>query len=135
MRKALTLLIALTCANLALAQNRPLACQDDEAAGLQWESGEWRVARFKLQKVILVMSGDTLTKESAANAMDSPPQHVRCSTDDYGKMISCVDRSGRSLVFMPKTLKGAVSSVFGATMYSTEQRDSVFVRAFTCQPY
>ena len=112
-----------------------MACQDDEAAGLNWANGEWRVTHFQLKKVILVMSGDTLTKESVANAMGSSPQDVRCNTEDYDKMISCVDRSGRTLVFMPKALKGGVSSVFGATQDSKEKRDTVSVRAFTCQPY
>jgi hypothetical protein len=136
MRKALTLLIALLCVNLALAQNTPLACQVDAAAGLSWENGQWKTTRFFEKKFILVLSGDTLTKESAAQALGTLNAYtVSCNTDLNDKMISCIDRAGRSLVFMPETRKGGVSKLFGATMNSKESRDSVQVSAFTCQPY
>ena len=136
MRKVATLLIAMLCANLALAQNKPLACQVDAAAGLKWETGEWRATRFQPKKFILVMSGDTLTKESAAQALNTLyARAVSCNTDDYDKMISCIDRSGGSLVFMPKTLKGGVSQLLGTMLDSIESRDTVSVSAFTCQPF
>lgn len=95
MRKALTLLIALLCANLALAQNKPMACQDDATVGLNWEGGQWKIARFNPQKFILVISGDTLTKESVIKAtnpdLDSTRliELVSCKQGVLDSVISC----------------------------------------------
>ena len=85
MRKALTLLIALLCANLALAQNKPLACQVDASAGLKWENGRWRIANFAERKFILVLSGDTLTKESVASTFPVP----ELANDSIASWVSC----------------------------------------------
>jgi hypothetical protein len=38
MRKGFAVLVVLVFANFALAQNKPLACQTDATAGLNWEA-------------------------------------------------------------------------------------------------
>jgi hypothetical protein len=75
-------LIALLFGNLALAQKKPLACQVDAAAGLKWENGQWKITRFIERKFILVLQGNTLTK-------DDPP----------AKTITCADRTSETLIF------------------------------------
>jgi len=140
MRKALTLLIALLCANLALAQNKPLACQVDVAAGLKWENGQWQTARFKEDKFILVMSGDTLTKESVIKAtnpnLDSNRlvEQVSCKQWVLDSVISCFIWPSTVLIFNPKTLKGGISKIYGATQ-NTADRDTPYIEAFTCQGF
>ena len=142
MRKALTLLIAILCANMALAQNKPLACQVDAAAGLKWENGQWKVTRFLERKFILVMRGDTLTKESVAssypNFEDIPKNlisSVFCETDKYDKRIRCSMTRGHTLLFNPENNRGGISLLGGAASSGTDDRDTPSVEAFTCQPY
>jgi len=135
MRKALTLLMTFLCANVALAQNKPLACQVDASAGLKWENGQWKTARFIEGKFILVLQGNTLTKESAAKALGVPyPDLVTCSVYEYDKRITCTDPSGGNLIFQPKNLKGGMSELLGSLSQSSD-RDTINVSAFTCQPY
>ena len=132
MRKALTLLIALLCANLALAQNKPLACQVDAAAGLKWENGQWRIARFIEQKFILVLDGKILTKESVERAFNLGHSNFVCRTTFNGKIL-CNNDTGSQLFFNPYNLKGGLAATFGATMDDTP--DTVSVDVFTCQTY
>jgi hypothetical protein len=135
MRKVATLLITLLFANLALAQNKPLACQVDAAAGLKWENGQWRIARFIEGKFILVLQGNTLTKESVAKVLDlRHPSQVTCSVEPLEKMITCADLSGGTLIFQPENLKGGTSHLFGSSE-SNDERDTISVEAFTCRPY
>ncbi|MEY3517763.1 MAG: hypothetical protein RLZ89_623 [Pseudomonadota bacterium] len=44
MRKSVTLVIILFCTNLALAQNKPLACQVNAFAGLRWKN--WLLKKY-----------------------------------------------------------------------------------------
>ena len=63
----ITLLIlasSILSTNTAVAQNKPLACQDVAVGGLQWEDRRWTNSTFKDEKFILVLNGDTFTKES-----------------------------------------------------------------------
>jgi hypothetical protein len=134
MRKALTLLIALLCANLALAQNKPLACQADEKAGLKWANGVWKQTRFELPKFILVLSGNTLTRDSVARVFGHEyPNMVRCETG-YDGRIFCSGGTGASIAFNPKNLQGGYSTIFGATD-DKDERDTLSLAPFTCQPY
>lgn len=136
MRKAFALLIALVLANFALAQNKPLACQVDAAAGLKWENGRWQTARFIEDKFILVLQGNTLTKESAAKALGVPYLDlVTCGVTEYDKMIECTDPSGGNLIFQPKNLKGGISELLGSVSKSIDECDTMSVKAFTCQPF
>lgn len=142
MRKAVTFLIALLCANLALAQNKPLACQGDASGGLRWENGQWKITRFIERKFILVLQGDTLTKESVAssypNIKDIPKSlisSVFCETDKYDRRIRCSMTRGHTLLFNPENNRGGISLLSGAASSETDDRDTVSVEAFTCQPY
>jgi len=138
----IALLIVLSSAfvtNGAIAQNKPLACQNDEVAGLDWESGRWVVKRFFLKKFILVQAGQTLTTASVATALVPKPENqfpdqITCNTAPHGRHISCTDSVGRSLYFDLKTLKGGIAKVFGATQTDAE-RDSVSVEVFSCTPF
>ena len=135
MRKALTLLMTFLCANVALAQNKPLACQVDASAGLKWENGQWKVARFTAEKFILVQQGNILTKESVAKAMSNRfPNQITCTTDVVDSLITCTDRSGGNLIFQPGSLRGGVSQLVGA-LTTENVRDALTVDVFTCQPY
>jgi hypothetical protein len=72
------------CVNLALAQNTPLACQVDAAAGLSWENGQWKTTRFIENKFILVLKGNTLTKESVIKAVHSNIDNPDVFVDQTG---------------------------------------------------
>jgi len=133
----------------AFAQNRPLACQADAAAGLNWENGQWEVTRFNPEpaKFILVQTGNSLTPESVTKLMDygsttPTPQSLlpSCKTkefDDPLKQVVCTSgyTNGQSLVFSLRTLKGAMSQILGGIMNGPRYRDSVSVTTFTCQPF
>jgi len=142
MRRALTLLIALLCANLALAQNKPLACQVDASAGLKWKHGQWRLADFGEREFILVLSGDTLTKESVASTFPVPELSDKslapwtsCSTDKVRGEIRCWVMQDYLLIFNPNSNQGGTSMVSGVTDGNIKYRDSIAIEAFTCQPY
>lgn len=126
--------------NGAIAQNKPLACQVDEAGGLDWERGRWVLKKFVLKKFILVQSGLTLTTESVASAFNEKPENrypdqMSCKTDSLFNNISCSDTvGGRSLYFDPQTRKGGIGKLFGATETGAS-RDSVSIEVFSCTPF
>ena len=118
--------------NGAVAQNKPLACQGDSAAGLLWENGRWVTKSFKTDKFILVQTNSGLTLESVAKAIASDSELVSCRK--FGVRISCVDPVGHSLFFDPRTLQGGVSQMFGSIDSGTK-RDTVSVQVFSCTPF
>jgi len=119
--------------NGAAAQNRPLACQVDQAAGLQWENGRWVTYKFETNKFILVQAGKNLTNESVAKVLDNPyPNQITCMNS--APEFTCFDSSGRTLYFNPISLKGGISSLFGSTEVGAK-RDSVAVQVFSCTPF
>jgi len=128
-----TLLITLAGVS-AQAQNKPLACQTEAAAGLVWENGRWVTKTFAPDppKFILVQEGKVLTKESVGKALESMPALVTCrNTSPY---IDCAALGGASLFFDPRTLSGGISYLFGGTQ-SDAKRDTVTARVFSCQPF
>ena len=120
--------------NGAIAQNKPLACQVDKAAGLEWENGRWVTRTYNLNtnKFILVQTKDGLTTDSAAKALSNAfPEQVSCIN---GSRSTCFDASGGYLFFDQKTLKGATSQMIGSISNGTE-KDSVTVGVFSCTPF
>jgi len=127
----------------AFAQNRPLACQADESAGLSWENGRWEVTRFtpKPAKFILVQTGDSLTPESVGKVFiefelskDEMPSCLREGVDEH---VVCTDGwgGGMSLIFSFRTMKGSRAALLGSISANQKQKDSVSVTTFTCQPF
>jgi hypothetical protein len=114
------------------AQRTPLACQGDEAAGLNWKDGQWQVARFHTSKFILVQEGSLITDESAAKAMNQ--DFVDCNSGLKG-LITCNTLFGGILFFDPISKQGAIAKLYGAAVMRDGKRDSVFVQPFTCQPF
>ena len=136
MKKAqITLMIMLGSfflTNGAVAQNKPLACQVEETAGLNWEKGRWVNRSFEpnLSKFILVQTGSTLTLESVAKVFNNAPiSQITCKF--FAPETACFDIAGRGLYFNPKVLKGGISKLFGSTQDGTE-RDSLSVQPFSC---
>lgn len=127
----------------AFAQNRPLACQADESAGLNWVNGRWEVARFNPEpaKFILVQTGDSLSPESVAKVLHKfeMPKNLlpTCRRDADENLIFCVDGiiGGKSLLFSFRTMKGSHAALFGSISANQQYRDSVAVITFTCQPF
>lgn len=115
------------------AQGTPLACQVDKAAGLIWTRGQWQTTNFITEKFILVVVGNTLTKESVAKAIHARTEFIRCETDIL-QNVQCSDGSGGSLFFSLKLNNGGMSQLMGATG-DTNRRDTVSVSIFTCLPY
>jgi len=134
MRKVVTLLTALLCVHMAFAQNKPLACQSDSKAGLSWENGQWKVSKFVDRKFILIMNGDTLTKESVSKAgLSIIPKQIDCKTDLW--LVSCVS-SGSYLAFNTQNFTGGITQIFGAVQgFDEKNKDTLSVEAFTCQPF
>ena len=131
----LTLLIALCAtpfANGATAQNQPLACQTEAAAGLKWENGRWVSRTFEEPKFILVQAGNTLTTDSVAKAINSPPNQITCRND--GIRSECTDRLGSALFFDPRTLTGGLAQLYGSVMQSNN-KDTVSLQIFSCTPF
>ena len=131
----LALLIALSATlftNGATAQNQPLACQDEAAAGLKWENGRWVTRSFTTEKFILVRTGNTLTTDSAAKFFEVDSRFVTCG--NLGDQIQCADKFGSSLYLYTRTLTGGIAKLFGSTNQGNE-RDTVSVRVFSCTPF
>ena len=128
----------------AFAQNRPLACQADESAGLDWKNGRWEIARFapKPAKFILVQTGDSLSPESVGKVLievSEIPEHVMpsCRRDARDDHVVCIDGwgGGNSLIFSFRTMKGSRAALLGSISANQKQKDSVSVTTFTCQPF
>jgi len=84
-----------------------------------------------------VRSGDTLTKESVAEAArykQSSSHNILCNTA-FDNLITCVVAGERTVIFHPQTNRGGISSLFGSTMLDSANRDTVSVQTFTCQSY
>jgi hypothetical protein len=119
----------------ATAQNKPLACQSDARAGLIWETGRWVVNTFSPKRFILVQTKDGLTVESVAKALGTVHlADVLCRENMY--RIICSEGYGETLYFDPKTLKGGISSLYGAIEPDKhELKDTVTVTAFSCTAF
>jgi hypothetical protein len=130
----ITVAISFLSTNTALAQNKPLACQENGMAGLKWENGNWTTKKFFSEgKFILVQTKDGLTVDSVAKAIGNDyPNQVFCKT--VSPQISCMDGSGTYLYFDPRTLKGGISNTFGSTSNGSN-RDTVSVAVFSCTPF
>jgi hypothetical protein len=129
---AAALLLVLALSPSVQAQRTPLACQVDEAAGLNWENGKWRVARFVLSRFILIREGSSITEESAAKVMKT--SNIKCHSGFQGR-ITCNNELGGILFFDPITKQGAIAELLGAADSMNGYRDSVVVQPFTCQPF
>ncbi len=129
----LFLLGSIFFANNVIAQNQPLACQVDKAAGLDWVNGRWVTMTFDVNtaKFILVQDKDGLTRDSTAKALDTFPNLVTCRADSQ---FTCFDNFGGSLYFDPKTLNGGISQLYGSIASGTK-KDSVTVRVFSCTKF
>ena len=135
MKKLLSALLITLIGVSVQAQNKPLACQDIAAGGLNWEKGRWVTSTFNEDRFILVLEGNTLTKESVGKALRVdvvPFSRISCSAAD--SLISC-NWFSKQLMFDPKTLKGGISALYGSSMQDGSNKDSIYVRAFSCQPY
>ena len=116
----------------AFAQNKPLACQDDAAAGLIWENGRWNTTSFLLKRFILVQDKNTLTVESVGKVLNSDTSSISCR--NVNPEIHCSNQTGRSLFFSPQALKGSISVQFGS-ISNKDNRDTVSVQVFSCTPF
>ena len=138
MKKIIALLIVLSSVFFsaeALAQNQPLACQSDKRGGLFWENGRWVISSFNEKKFILIQTKNGLSEASVAKALGNvTPDQVVC-LPAYGGKVRCSDDFGGYLLFDPKTLKGGISIIWGATLADDTDRDSLSVTAFSCTPF
>ena len=136
MKKIPVALLILLCSvlftNGAIAQNKPLACQVDASAGLNWENGRWVTKSFVTNKFILVQAGNTLTTDSVAKALKATLKNVSCR--NAYPQIDCTDVSGGGLYFDPRVLRGGISQLIGSTD-SGSVRDTVTVEIFSCTPF
>lgn len=131
----LTVLSSIFLSTEAVAQNQPLACQSDAAAGLSWENGQWVTASFLPTRFILVKTTDGLTKESVAKIFRATPEELHCRSV-FKMRFSCSDEFGGHFFFDPATLKGGTAQIF-ATVLSDNgtKKDTPFLTAFSCTPF
>ena len=84
MLRLLVAMMIIFLTTIAVAQNKPLACQVDAHAGLDWENGRWKTKNFTTKRFILVQSGDTLTLESVAKALgNSSTLTIKCDNSYF----------------------------------------------------
>lgn len=141
MRKTNILLILSLCSIFfssgAAAQNKPIACQAEKAAGLDWSNSQWVTTNFNPapSKFILIQTIDALTEESVAKILDSSVDEIQCKKNVFFQ-ISCSDDFGGYLFFDRKNLKGGISRLYGAiTADGKTTKDSISVTAFSCIPF
>lgn len=131
--RSIVTVLALLGALPAMAQRQPVACQTLAAAGLKWEGTLWQAKRFASdEKFVLVIEGNTLTSESAGQAVRSR-SGAQCF-DIGGGDISCMDRTGGFLIFNLRTMRGAVAQLLGSTE-DDAIRDTLSVEPFTCSKF
>ena len=134
MKKLLSALLITLVGASVQAQNKPLACQGEAAAGVDWQNGRWVTTKFETKKFVLVQAGNLLTKESVAKTFESIDiNSVNCSSSSFGE-ITCSLSLGRTLYFNTGSLRGATSALHGST-YVLPKRDSVAVEVFSCTPF
>lgn len=126
---------------LVSAQNKPLACVVDGSGGLIWRNGRWEATAFFLKpdRFILVMSGDTLEKQSVADVLDSGSKKMFspiCVKEPFGPLIQCTSGyiNGETLFFDMTTKKGGLSKLFGATTEGVN-KDTISVTSFSCTAF
>jgi hypothetical protein len=132
MKKILSALLITLVGLPVHAQNKPIACQSEAAAGLSWESGRWVTKSFEPPRFILIQVGKTLTTDSVGKALSTPSGQVTCR--EVEKEMLCSDRTGGSLYFDPQTLKGGISQLYGSIL-SGAKKDTVTVHVFSCVPF
>lgn len=140
MNKSIFNFIFMLCSNFVLvdittAQTKPLACQDDAAAGLKWENERWTIKKFIEQKFILVQEGNNFKKDSVAKVLGGHPDEIYCKKVSYGPIISCMNETGNSIYYSFGTLKGGISTLLGSSMADGGYKDTVSVQAFSCTPF
>ena len=130
---AIALAFALLLPHAAFAQRTPLACQGEAAGGLKWESDRWVGTRFHESKFVLVQDGPSLTSDSVAKRLNGLlGSDASCIVVDEGR-VSCTDKHGGSMVFDPKTKRGAIASLYDG---ATARTGSILrVEAFVCQSF
>ena len=136
MDRFIVIVVLMTWSGLAVAEKQAFACQSLNAAGLIWKNSGWQTTEFHVQQpFVLVMQGDTLTRESVARALGhNDPERTECQkTNEFG-LISCADKTGRRLIFNPVNAHGGIATLYGATL-SDSPRDTISVEAFTCQKF
>jgi hypothetical protein len=121
----------------AQAQNTPLACQVEAAAGLGWDKGRWETKKFiDDRKFILIKQGKTLSNDSVAKAFSSPNAEIFCKVSAANaSRVVCTDLFGSQIHFDTGLLKGSISFTFGATMTGDKYKDTLSIEAFSCQPF
>jgi len=135
MLKIVTLLFGMLLTHIAIAQNQPLACQTEAAAGLKWKDGRWQIRSFVDRKFILVIYKNALTIASVAKAMEASEVNVNCRINSIGDNV-CSGSSGEFIYFSAATRKGGLAYLVGAAQGDQEQdRDTVTVRAFSCTSF
>ena len=138
------LMVGLVGSQVALAESKPLSCVVDEVGGLEWKNNRWESTLFELdiQRFILVLSGNTLEPMSVARALDEEISkeeknfYPKCFRNKTFGTIQCASGLvlGSMLYFNPKTMRGALSEVFGAGQDRFSEPDSLTITAFTCRP-
>ena len=119
--------------NRAIAQNKPLACQADAAAGLAWQNGRWVTDTFERQRYILVQAGKTFTRESVAKVfLHGIASQTTCV--DLNPGVFCRDETGSALFFDQRALKGTIARMYGGVLEAVK-RDTVTVEVFSCTPF
>ena len=135
MKKMLLATLLVVCATGVWAEGEPLACQEEDSGGLRWADGKWKTTGYHTQRFVLVLEGDVLSKTSVMKAFvgdDGNSYQVTCT--NVNPQIRCEDQTGSSLYYDPRVKRGGIARIFGATLTSN-QRDTLSVSAFTCQPF
>jgi hypothetical protein len=135
MAAAFILPLALLFAPNAHAQGKPLACQFQDSAGLDWGQGRWNVMRFvPKEPFILVLKGGDLDVQSVVKPLGGRElTDPVCTRSSLGNFL-CTSHAGGTLMFNPSVNRGAVAQLLGGTS-SAAERGSLTVSPFICQPY
>jgi hypothetical protein len=134
MDRFIVLVMLIVWSGIAVAEKQAFACQFIASAGLMYNGDEWVTRSFELPSpFVLVMVGDTLTQESAADGMGSYfPNQVHCRV--ITPEIVCTSTAGMVLYFNPKVKRGGTAQLLGATEVG-QFPSSLTIQPFTCQKF
>jgi hypothetical protein len=113
------------------------ACRFHAAGGFEWEKDKWNLQRFNNTKSFSLKINDSgniaMNSIEDGKVLQANNYWLNCQFAGSPKIGCASVHTGEFLIFNPNTMKGAVSSIYGATMKDDIKKDSIYVSYFSCE--
>lgn len=131
----LAVVFACGIAGPVYAETEILACQYTRSGGYIFDEGRWKLTNFQLGvPFFLKLVDDRLDPESFQKVFEAGnKEKILCSSASFAPYQTCAYWTGDSLFLNTTTLRGSVSTLFGAGMEEEESPDTLHIKMFVCQ--